>query len=469
MTTRKQLNRNPAPAHQAVDFGLLSGKQSIGGASGSLRPVPRLPAASIHPVPTNPRYPELCDARIIQPWIDEDSSRHLSSTHINKLSLRRTHEWIRKVKNGWLKSAAGEAWLAEEGRAGHTFNFESPSEEELANIWRARCRRWFERVSRMLMRATPDAATSKRWAAITGADPSSFVRTPLDSDARARASEILFQWGELLALSTNIAKDGLGSPVVVRPVVNGFEIVAGERRYWACCLASMDHIPCVGNEVDVKKALSRTIHENLDRVDIALRSQVRAMRTYVEMETGQPCGPSNKKIKISFFETEYAGRSRSWCHRWRVICLLPEGCDVLQNIYNKQYSSINEVDTVARAFLKELKARDKGPGAGEDEEESNKAPASTDEPPAPLTPTTPPQKPAEPLSRAKVRLPGTEAGKRILSALKSTEGLKAESLAAIETALKGWPAAPEGQRKKYLESVIDLMATELDYLDEVDN
>lgn len=465
---RKTVQRSPVQT--STDFGLLSGQNNIENANSSLRPVSRLPASSVHPVDTNPRFLELCEAHVVQPQIAANAERHPSSSHINKLSLRRTFEWIAKVKSGWLQSPAGQAWLGEEARAGHEFNFESPNEQELASIWRARCRRWHERVSRMLLRSGPDTATAKRWAAITGRDASSFVREPLDPKVRAIAAGIIHTWAELIALSANVHKDGLGTPVVVRPDGAGFAIVGGERRYWACCLASIDHIPCVGGEADELTAFSLTIHENLDREDIALRSQVRAMRKFVEMSTKQPCGPTNKLIKLSFFQTEY-GRSKSWCHRWRVICLLPEGCEVLAKVYNRDFSSINEVDLAARAFLKKLKDAPKD--QDEDEQVDSNTGNAQGSGAGPSTPPTPPStpepRPAAPLPRAKVRLPGTEAGKRILSALKNTEGLNQESQEAIDVALKGWTAAPETQRKKYLESVIEAMAQGLDYLDEVDD
>lgn len=465
---RKVVQRS-AVQTTSTDFGLLSGQNNIDNASSSLRPVSRLAASSVHPVETNPRFLELLEAHIVQPQIAANSERHPSSSHINKLSLRRTFEWIEKVKNGWLQSPAGQAWLAEEARAGHELNFDSPNEQEVASIWRARCRRWHERVSRMLLRAAPDTATAKRWAALTGRDPSSFIREALDPKDRIIAAGIVHQWAELIALSANVHKDGLGTPVVVRPDGAGFAIVGGERRYWACCLASIDHIPCVGGEADELTAFSLTIHENLDREDIALRSQVRAMRKFVEMSTKQPCGPGNKKIKLSFFQTEY-GRSKSWCHRWRVICLLPEGCDVLAKVYNRDFTSIIEVDLAARAFLKKLKDAPKD--QDEDEQVDSNSGHTQNGGTGPSTPSTPPStpapKPAAPLARAKVRLPGTEAGKRILSALKNTEGLNEQSQEAIDVALRGWAAAPESQRKKYLESVIEQMAQGLDYLDEVD-
>lgn len=464
MTTRKTITRNQGLS-TATDFGLLSGQQPIVDAASALRPVSRLLATSIRPTPDNPRYKELCDAYIIQPEPANGSARRAGSTHINKLSLRRTIEWMARVKDGWLKTDAGQAWLAEEVKSGHSFNFDNPTEEEKASIWRAHYRRWLDRVTRMLLRNPPDAATAKRWAAITGKPVESFVREPLEPEKRERAVTIISMWAELFALSSNVLKDGLIQPVIVRPVSNGFRIVGGERRYWACCLASIDHVPCVGNDIDDITALSRSIHENLDRADISLQSQVRSMRRYISALVKEPCGPNNSKIKIALFEEEFAGRSRSWSHRWRVICLLPEDCEVVSAIYEGVYNTINEIDVAARAYLKYLKVN---PGAHAPDAHAKgndgAAPGNNTQQRQPKPPA--PKKPQPPLPRAKVRLPGTEAGKRILVALKTTEGLDDESQTAIEAALQGWTVAPEKQRKKYLEDVIELMAKGLDHLDD---
>lgn len=461
--SRKSITRDQGTS-TATDFGLLTGQQPIVDAASALRPVSRLLATSIRPTPENPRYQELCDAYIIQPKA-VDGSRRAGSTHINKLSRRRTIEWMSKVKDGWLKTEAGQAWLAEEVKSGHDFNFDNPTEDEKSSIWRAHYRRWLDRVTRMLLRNTPDNATAKRWSAITGKPVESFVREQLESEKRERALTIISMWSELFALSSNVLKDGLIQPVKVRPISNGFKIVGGERRYWACCLASIDHIACVGNDIDDITALSQSIHENLDRADISLQSQVRSMRKYISAKVQEPCGPSNSKIKLSLFEEEFAGRSRSWSHRWRVICLLPEGCEVMSAIYTGVYSTINEIDVAARAYHRYLKLN---PGVNEPDAHSDghdaQAPGINVQPRPPKPPA--PKKPDAPLPRAKVRLPGTEAGKRILVALKTTEGLDNASQAAIETALKGWPAAPEKQRKKYLEEVIELMAKGLDHLDD---
>lgn len=436
----------------------------------ALKPTSQIAASSIRTARTNPRYKALVKAHVIQPEV-EAGHRHASSTHIEKLSKLRTLEWISRVKDGWLKSEAGQAWLNDEIRSGHIFNFDSTDDAEISNIWRARMRRWLDRVSRMLLRTAPDKATSKRWESIIGRQLSA-DRDPVEGSEKKQALAILKQWSHLFALSANINSDGLMSAVVIRPSPpNGFVVVGGERRYWACRLASMDRIPSTGGAVEDVKAFSRTIHENLDRLDIDFSGQVASMRQYVSMKLGEECGPDNKSIKISFFENEFSGRSRSWNHRWRVLCLLPEGCDVLQQIYADELTDVKVVDEMARDLLRQHKANIGAPPRDDTDQSAgnpeNKATPKTS-PPA-TTQRKASQKPAAPTTRAKVRVPGTEAGIRILSALKSTEGITEEASKSIESALGGWRGAPDVQRRKYLEEVIDAMAKNLDHLDEIEN
>lgn len=473
MSPRKSIRREIDQSSTTNDFGLLTGQQQIVDSASALRPVSKLLATSIRTTPLNPRYKELCDAYIIQPESEDGAGRHAGSTHVNKLSRFRATEWMARVKDGWLKTEAGQAWLAEEVKSGHSFNFDNPLEDEKTSIWRAHFRRWQDRVTRMLLRQPPDTATAKRWSAITGKPVESFIRAPLEPEERKRVVTLLSMWAELFALSSNILKDGLIQPVKVRPVHNGFQIVGGERRYWACRLASIDHVACVGNEIDGITALSQTIHENLDRSDISLQSQVRSMRLYIAAKVAEPCGPNNTKVKLSLFEDEFAGRSRSWSARWRVVCMLPEDCEVMRAIYAGVYTTINEIDVHARAYLKYLRVNPGAHASDADSDHDEAGNATAPQGANPAKPPTPkatlPKKPETPQPRAKVRLPGTEAGKRILVALKTTEGLDEASQSAIESALKGWPAAPEKQRKKYLEEVIELMAKGLDHFDEVDN
>ncbi|MCX7116849.1 MAG: ParB/RepB/Spo0J family partition protein [Legionellales bacterium] len=82
----------------------------------------------------------------------------------------------------------------------------------------------------------------------------------------------------VLELSESIKKQGLLQPLVVREVAQGrYEILAGERRWRACQLAGMSHIPVVVRQVDDETAMAIALVENLQRQDLNAMEQARAM------------------------------------------------------------------------------------------------------------------------------------------------------------------------------------------------
>ncbi len=60
--------------------------------------------------------------------------------------------------------------------------------------------------------------------------------------------------GNLEELASSIMKNGLLHPIIVRPVDNHFELVAGLRRLNACRILGMKKIPCNIIHLDEKEA-----------------------------------------------------------------------------------------------------------------------------------------------------------------------------------------------------------------------
>ncbi len=70
-------------------------------------------------------------------------------------------------------------------------------------------------------------------------------------------------------LSQSIKKHGLLQPITVRRVVDGFELITGERRLRACKHAGLDKIPAYILEIDEDvKLLEMAIIENVQRVNL---------------------------------------------------------------------------------------------------------------------------------------------------------------------------------------------------------
>jgi ParB family chromosome partitioning protein len=73
----------------------------------------------------------------------------------------------------------------------------------------------------------------------------------------------------LRELSDSILAQGVIQPIVVRPLPgDGYEIIAGERRWRACQQAGLAEIPVVVREVDEQAALAIGLIENIQRADL---------------------------------------------------------------------------------------------------------------------------------------------------------------------------------------------------------
>ena len=77
-----------------------------------------------------------------------------------------------------------------------------------------------------------------------------------------------FDEAKLYELADSIKHNGLIQPITVRPNNQGFEIVAGARRYRAAQLAELFSVPARIVEIDDAKALEWQLVENSQRVDV---------------------------------------------------------------------------------------------------------------------------------------------------------------------------------------------------------
>lgn len=97
-------------------------------------------------------------------------------------------------------------------------------------------------------------------------------KVPIDLiRANPRNPRRLFREEDLEELSHSIRQHGMIQPVVVRPQPgggNGYELIAGERRWRAAQRAGVHEIPVVIQEVSDKEAMEIAIIENVQRQDL---------------------------------------------------------------------------------------------------------------------------------------------------------------------------------------------------------
>jgi ParB family chromosome partitioning protein len=78
-----------------------------------------------------------------------------------------------------------------------------------------------------------------------------------------------FHQETLQELAASIREHGVLQPILVRPAAEGYEIIAGERRWRASKLAGKDTIPAIVERFDDATALEIALIENLQREDLS--------------------------------------------------------------------------------------------------------------------------------------------------------------------------------------------------------
>lgn len=91
-----------------------------------------------------------------------------------------------------------------------------------------------------------------------------------------------FRSETLQELADSIRQVGVLQPICVRPKEEGFEIVYGERRYWAAAMAGLKFIPALVRELSDAEAEDAAITENLQREDVTPREEAAAYKRALE-------------------------------------------------------------------------------------------------------------------------------------------------------------------------------------------
>ncbi len=77
-----------------------------------------------------------------------------------------------------------------------------------------------------------------------------------------------FQEDKIEELAASIKEHGIIQPIVVRKQENGYEIVAGERRWRAARKAELSQVPCLVRELTDEQNMLFAIIENMQREDL---------------------------------------------------------------------------------------------------------------------------------------------------------------------------------------------------------
>lgn len=79
---------------------------------------------------------------------------------------------------------------------------------------------------------------------------------------------VKFNEDAIIELSESIREHGIIQPIIVRPIGDKYEIIAGERRYKASILAGKDSIPAIITDLNDKDSAEIALIENVQRKNL---------------------------------------------------------------------------------------------------------------------------------------------------------------------------------------------------------
>jgi ParB family chromosome partitioning protein len=130
------------------------------------------------------------------------------------------------------------------------------------------------------------------------AAPQGVVDVPIDrvasSPFQPRTSS---DAAELETLAESVRAHGVIQPILVTETLDGYRLVAGERRLRAARLAGLDRIPAVVRQLADREQLELALVENVQREDLNPLEEARAYRQLIDgfgSTPGRPAAPVSR-------------------------------------------------------------------------------------------------------------------------------------------------------------------------------
>lgn len=127
-----------------------------------------------------------------------------------------------------------------------------------------------------------------------------------------------FDQAALETLAESIARKGVIQPLIVRPSRDGWEIVAGERRWRAAQMARLHEVPAIIRKLDDVEVLEIAIIENIQRENLNAIEEAEGLRQLIDR-----FGHTQEKV------AEALSRSRSHVANLLRLLTLPEGVQAM--------------------------------------------------------------------------------------------------------------------------------------------
>lgn len=111
----------------------------------------------------------------------------------------------------------------------------------------------------------------------------------------------------LVALTESVRRDGVLMPILLRPLGDGYELIAGERRWRAAQAAGLHEVPAIIRDVDDLQALELAIVENEQRDDL---SAIESARAYQRMMDEFGCTQQQVAERIGVSRVQVSNLTR---------------------------------------------------------------------------------------------------------------------------------------------------------------
>ena len=157
---------------------------------------------------------------------------------------------------------------------------------------------------------------------------------------------VQFDEESIADLAKSIAERGVLQPILVRPDGDGFQIIAGERRWRAAQRAQLHRIPAIIREIDDATTAEIALIENIQREDLNAIEEAEAYRQLIQLH-----GHTQDAL------AQIVHKSRSHIANLLRLLDLPE---VVKNALMRGDISMGHARAVATAEARPT--RDRGPG-----------------------------------------------------------------------------------------------------------
>lgn len=182
----------------------------------------------------------------------------------------------------------------------------------------------------------------------------------------------------LQELADSIKAQGLVQPVVLRPVENGYELIAGERRWRAAQLAGLHEIPAVVRDIPDQAAAAMSLIENIQREDLNAMEEANALQRLINefglthQQTAESVGRSRTAVSNLLRLLELTEEVKSMVdegqlemgHARALLALTGDQQIEAAKTVAKKGMSVRDTERLVKRLLQQKEAQKEKPGQG---------------------------------------------------------------------------------------------------------